>query len=207
MYKNNTFFKNVSDKAVVIYLHGYGGNKKELPFLRNFIVKKKKISFFSFSYVSPDVNKKRPLTKYIAREIERTIKIFLSSRHFKKYYLIGYSLGAALALAITPKALAKFDKLILISIFDDRKDLLKNRGINISDNENISPALLIKKNKKTPTIFIHGAFDSSISMERGLRVYNNSRNKKNEFIPLPVGHYFNNDRAKKLLLESIKNLL
>lgn len=207
MYKEDTVLNYISEQAVVIYLPGRGGDKNEFPFLKKFIVTKKKISFFSLSYSLQDSNKKKYAIKEIVLEIEKTITSFLDNHNFKKCYLMGYSLGAALALEIASRKLTGFNKLILLSIFDDRQNLLKERGINIDNYENISPINLIKKNKKTPTIFIHGAFDISVDAARGLKVYNCSDKLNNEFIMLPTDHYFNKTQAKKLLLKSLENIL
>ncbi len=206
MLKNNALYKHVSDQALVIYLPGYKGNKKELSFLRNFIVKEKNKSFLSLTYALHGSDKKNYAIKDIVSGLEETLKKFLSQRHFRRCYLVGYSLGAALALDLAARGKIKFDKLILISVFDDRKDLLAKRGINLSAQENISPVKLVKKNKKTPKVFIHGAFDMSIVPARGRKVYNNSGLRANKFILLPIGHQFDSVRSKKLLLQSLANL-
>jgi len=207
MSKNNALYQYVSDQAIVIYLPGYKGGKKELSFLRNFIIKEKKKSFFSLAYDLCGPDKKKYTTDDVVSEIEKTIKDFLVKHCFHKYYLVGYSLGAALALNLATRGVIKFDKLILISVFDDRKDLLAERGISLNPQENISPVKLVKKNKKTPKIFIHGALDASIDPSRGLKVYNNSRARGNRFILLPIGHKFNSPRSKVLLLESLASLI
>lgn len=207
MYSGDVFYKHVSDRAVIIYLPGYKGNKNEMSFLRNFIIKNKKISFFSLAYALSDANKKNYSIKHVILKTEEAIAKFLKGHHFKECYLIGYSFGAALALALVSRKLIKFNKLVLISIFDDRRDLLKNRGIDINNRENISPLNLIKANKKTMTTFIHGELDASVNIIRGQRVYNNSQKKNSKFITLSVGHYFNDANSKKLLLESLNDVL
>ncbi len=207
MYRSDISFNFVSEQAVIIFLPGYSGNKNELPFLEKFFTKNKKISFFSLSYHLQDTNGKKYPIKDVVLEIEKTIKNFLDNYNFKECYLIGYSMGAALALEIISKKEIKFDKLILLSVFDDRKDLLKERGAEIKPLENISPIKTIKKNKKIPVFFIHGEFDISINPERSLMVYNNSNKLNSKFILLPISHYFNSTAAKRILLNSLKNIL
>jgi predicted esterase len=207
MYKSNTFLEFISKQAVAIYLPGYRNDKNELSSLRKFLTKEKKISFFSLSYSLQDTNGKEYSIKEVISEIEKTIKSGLDRYHFKKCYLIGYSLGAALALKIVSRNLFQFDRLILLSIFDDRKGLLRERGIDISDDKNVSPIDLIKKIKKTPMVFIHGAFDASIRTDRALKVYKESNSKKARFILLPADHHFSGTGQKKLLQEQLNEII
>lgn len=206
MFKKDIKFNYITNRAIVIFLHGYKGNKNELSFLRDFIVKNKKFSFLSLSYKLKKGKKKNCTAKEIILNIKKNINIVSNDYHFDKYYLIGYSLGAALAVDIVSKKMIKCDGLALISIFDDRKNLLKYRGIKINNSENINPINSIKKIRKIPIIFIHGTLDKSVNLKRGKKVFNNSNKKNSEFITLPVDHYFKSVNSKKMLVKSVDNL-
>ena len=207
MSKKDINFDYITDRTIVVYIHGYRGDKDELPFLRNFIIKKKKFSFFSFSYKLQKSSGGNYTIQKIISNIKKVINRFLNKHHFDKCYIIGYSLGAAIAVEIVARKLIKCDGLILISVFDNRKDLLKSRKIDIREEENIIPVISIKRIKKTYALFIHGISDKSIDLERGKRVFNNSYKKNSKFIKLNIDHYFKNFHSKKLLLEAIDSFL
>lgn len=198
MYNNIIKFNSVDDETLVVLLPGYKGNNNELSFLRDFIVKEMGFTFLCLPYKLTEEDKERPIRKVI-EELAKKIKTFLDSHKFKHCYLIGYSLGAALALDIASNKTSNFSGLILISIFDDRKSLLLNRGIKLLRKNNISPIRIIKKVKNLPTLFIHGTNDKSIVIERGKKVFRESNKEYSELCIIPGNHYFN-DRRSKLLL-------
>lgn len=46
----NIYFLEASKKKIIIFLHGYRGDKSELKFLRNFVIKKLHFSYYCFNY-------------------------------------------------------------------------------------------------------------------------------------------------------------
>lgn len=206
MYNNTIKFNSADDGTLVVFLPGYKGNNNELSFLRDFIVKEIGFSFLCLPYKLTEKGKERPIRK-INEELLKKIKTFLDSHKFKHCYLIGYSLGAALALDIASKKTSNFSSLILISIFDDRKSLLLTRGIKLLRKNNISPVRIIKKVKNLPTLFIHGINDKSIVVERVKKVFRVSNKKYSELCIIPGDHYFNDHRSKLLLNKCVDMFL
>lgn len=199
--------KKSSKEKLVIFLPGYKESGTELSFLSDFIIHEKNFSFFSVPYLLEKKTGEINSISEIILGIEKGIKILLDDHHFSKCYLFGYSLGAALAMGLSKEILIKFDKLILLSIFDDRRELLKLRGISINDRENISPIKLAEKNKEIPKTFIHGTKDTSIPIERARAVFNNCLAVNSSFISLEVTHYFRDKKSQQLLLEAINSSL
>lgn len=107
---------------------------------------------------------------------------------------------------IVRKKSIKFNGAIFLSVFDNLKRLLSQRGINLTDKNNIIPANLIK-NINIPVVFIHGKNDVSIPIQKGLNVYNNSNKKKSLFLSINTGHYFKNYKSRKKLCASVKKAL
>lgn len=206
MYNNTIKFNSVDDETLVVLLPGYKGNNNELSFLRDYIVKEMGFSFLCLPYKLTEEGKERPIRKVI-KELVKKIKTFFDSHKFKHCYLIGYSLGAALALDIASKKTSNFSGLILISIFDDRKSLLLNRGIKLLRKNNISPIRIIKKVKNLPTLFIHGINDKSIVIERAKKVFKESNKKYSNLYTIPGDHYFNDRRSKLFLNKCVDAFL
>ncbi len=204
---HNTKFDFIDDSgSLVVFLPGYKRDDNELSFLRDFIVKEKCFSFLYLPYQLVEGSKERPIRKIVMKLVEQ-INIFFANRKFKSCYLIGYSLGAALALDIAVDYPNKFSGLVLISVFDDRRNLLLSRGIRLARENNISPIRLIKKNKQIRTLFIHGVSDKSVAIERAVKVFDESNKKISKFIPVFGDHYFNDPYSKSLLNKNINEFL
>jgi predicted esterase len=195
-----------NNKILVIFLPGYKSNSHELQFLRDFIEKKIGIPPVYLPYQLIKGNNER-LIKQISKELAKQIKSLLLKHQFSRCYLVGYSLGAALALDIAVDCPGMFSGLILISIFDDRVDLLLNRGIILAKENNIRPVSLIKKIKRTNILFIHGSSDRSISIERAIKVFEKGSKKYSKFISIPSDHHFGERYSKTLLNKSIGEFL
>jgi pimeloyl-ACP methyl ester carboxylesterase len=206
MYKDNKVinFDYISKENLVCFLHGYKGDKDELSFLRDYITKKKKFSFFSFSYGNRNNN---IFSIYgLDTKIAKIIKNIIKKYSFQHLYLIGYSLGSALAVRIISRKLIKIDRLILISIFDNRKGLLASRGIKISKKENLMPLCRIKNIIGIKVFFIHGSIDRSIGLDRAKRVFDKlKQNNKFFFIIKGANHYFKNKYSKDSLIKALDN--
>ena len=187
MNSTGVYFDFVSEEALVVFLHGYRGNKDELSFLRS-VIKGKRYSFLSFTYGKRDPNGAVSRVRGLDKKIFQTISSFLEQHHYQKVYLVGYSLGAALAFSLAK--LIPCQGLILISVFDDRKELLRSKGIGLPLGENIRPVELVRKLQGLPMVFIHGIMDRSVSPERAKKVYE-ANSLHSFFISLPVSHYFN----------------
>ena len=56
----------------------------------------------------------------------------------------------------------KCDGLLLVSVFNDRQQLLQARGLKITDIDNISVGKLGRNFIQIPVTFIHGVKDTSI---------------------------------------------
>lgn len=206
MYNSNAKFYFASAESLVIFLPGYKRNNNGLPFSRRFIVDEKGFSFLYLPYQLIKSGKEQPIEK-ITRRLMRQINAFSAYHKFKRRYLIGHSLGAALALVVAAKDSDKFSGLVLISIFDDRKKLLADKGERITEKNNIRPIRLIKKVKNIPTLFVHGVYDKSIDIERAKKVFEESNKKLSKFSPILSDHYFKSSYSKSLLDKQINKFL
>jgi len=195
-----------NDKTLVIFLPGYKSNNQELLFLKDSMEKKRGTSFVCLPYQLIEGTGERSI-KQISEELAKQIKSLLLEHEFSRCYLIGYSLGAALALNIVVDYPNMFSGLVLISVFDDRKNLLLNRGIILAKENDIKPISLIEKTKRTNLLFIHGTSDKSIAIERAIKVSKKSNKKYSQFISIPDDHYFSNDHSKALINKSIGEFL
>lgn len=198
--------KNIhkNKKTAIIFIPGYK-NDSNCTVFEKIIKENRKFKLFSIHYNIKNTVGSFFTSKEIIANIIIDINKFIKYSVFDQYYLIGYSLGAALAMEITAKKLIKCNKLILLSIFDNRKDLLKDKGIHLPNNENLVPYNSIKKIPNTPIVFMHGMFDKSVNIKRGLRVFKNSNNKS-KFVFLPTDHYFNDSYSKKVFSKNINSL-
>ena len=194
------------DKTLVILLPGYKSNNQELLFLKDSMEKKRGTSFVCLPYQLIGGNGERPI-KQISEELIKQIRSLLLKHEFNHCYLIGYSLGSALALNIVVDYPNMFSGLVLISMFDDRKNLLLNRGIILAKENDIKPISLIEKTKRTNLLFIHGTSDKSIAIERAIKVFKKSNKKYSKFISIPDDHYFSNDHSKAPINKSISEFL
>ncbi len=139
-------------------------------------------------------------------EISEVINKIVKENNYKKVCLVGYSLGAAVATRIVANRLINCTKLILISIFDDRQDLLKERSQVIIASEEIKPVDLVKKIIDIPIVFIHGSLDKSINICRAKRVFVNS-NVLSSFISLPTDHSFTGRGLEDTLMAYLSDQL
>lgn len=195
---------NKNKKIAVVFIPGYKNNNNHTVF-EKIIKNNSNFKLFSIPYSIKNTDGYFFTSKEITTNITMAINTRLKNSIFDQYYLIGYSLGAALAIEIVAEKLIKFNRLILISIFDNRKSLLKGKNINLPSNENLIPYNSIKKIHNTPTIFMHGMFDKSINIKRAMRVFKNSNNKS-RFVTLPTDHYFNDSYSKKVFCKNINQL-
>jgi len=205
-------FRFITKRVLVIFFHGYKGNKNELPFLRKYIVKNLKLSFFSFTYGQRTKNNEIRNIKNLGQEIQKIIDPIIKEGDFKKVIFIGYSLGGAIALKTVINSIIQCDGLVFLSLFDRRKSLLHEKRVLLNQNEDIAPVNLIKKIPKTiPVVLIHGQNDKSISSKRSYRVFQKRRSLNTSFIAIPVGHHFttktDQDIIKKTFKFVIKTLL
>lgn len=182
--------------TLVIYIPGYKPNQHIFNVVKGsslslkYDLKKVTYSFKSTS----DIIK-------LTKKIETEIKIKIKKGNWKKIILIGYSLGAAISVEISSRNPEFFSKLILISVFNDRKSLLKERGILIKDQENLSPIKKISK-IKTPIVFIHGVDDISIRPELSIKVFKKA-NQPSSFIKLNSDHYFKKENQSEQLNDQL----
>lgn len=181
------------NKNLIIYLPGYKTDVNVSNVIKN-VSLKLNYKFLRINYGNESDDFCFDIEKII-NEILIKINKILIKNNFEKVILIGYSLGAAIAVEIAINDL--FNKLVLISIFDDREDLLKKRNIKITSRENISPIKKIKQ-IKIPTIFIHGNKDLSINIERSIKVFKKSNNNS-IFLEANADHYFKQKSQKNQL--------
>lgn len=119
---------------------------------------------------------------------------------------MGYSLGAGVAIKIAYNKLVDLNGLILISVFDNLKETIAQKGIKLSQKDNICSEKLVKK-IRIPTALIHGRKDTAVPIQRGLSVYKNLSKRESLFISLNSGHYFEDFESRKKLCESVKKSL
>ena len=165
-----------------------------------------RLSYLSFNYGERNNKNEVINIKNASNEAKRVLRKFLSKHSFKQVFLIGYSLGSGVAVMSACQKSIKFDGIILVSIFDNLKQLLAQRGIEFTEKDNICPSKLVK-NIEIPIVFIHGNKDTSVPMKRGLTVYENSDKKKSLFIAINADHYFKDHKSRKELCESVKKSL
>jgi len=192
----------IINKNLIIYLPGYKTDINVSNIVKN-VASKLNYKFLKINYSDESGEFFFDIEKIINKVLLKINKT-LEKHGFEKVILIGYSLGAAIAVEITTNNL--FNKLILISVFDDRENLLKKRNIKITPRENISPIKKIKK-IKIPIIFIHGNKDLSINIERSKKVFKKSNNKS-IFFEINANHYFKQksqkDRLYNYLLDQLQ---
>jgi pimeloyl-ACP methyl ester carboxylesterase len=199
MLKKSRFTNNID--ILYVYLHGYKGSVMELNFLRKYIVKTMKCSFFSFNYGDRDKDDAVIVSSRLTSELIDVIKRRVEYK-YRYVFLIGYSLGGAIAVDCLAMGRYLFDGAILLSIFDNRKDMLKERNVEISHTENLVPANQIR-NITQPVVFIHGKYDDSVSIDRAHRVYEKSNKESSLFLEIPTSHYFKLKPDQKSLCEAV----
>lgn len=181
------------NKNLIIYLPGYKTDVNVSGVVRN-VASKLKCKFLRINYSNKMDDFYFDIEKIIDKVLIKINKT-LEKNNFEKVILMGYSLGAAIAVEISINDL--FNKLVLISVFDDRANLLKKRNIKITPRENISPIKKIKQ-IKIPIIFIHGDKDLSINIKRSKKVFKKS-NDKSIFLKINADHYFKQKLQKNQL--------
>lgn len=198
-----------SNKHLLIFIHGYRGNRNELGFLKKAIESNNKYTFFSFTYGKRNSKNEIVNIKNAEKEVVENINKIVEENKFQKVTIIGYSLGAAIAIYLCAKNKITCNKLIALSVFDSRKDLLKERGVKILSNEDLSPLKLVRNLPvRTKFYIIHGVPDRSIWIGRALKVFLAVKNTQTQIIIGRFGHKFKTIKEineLKLCLESIIN--
>jgi alpha/beta superfamily hydrolase len=189
------------NKNLIIYLPGYKTDINVSSIIRN-VALKLNYKFLRINYSDELGNTFFDIEKIIDKVLIRINKT-LEKHSFEKVILIGYSFGAAIAVEIAINGF--FNKLVLISVFDDRKSFLKKRKIKITCRENISPVKKIKQ-IKIPIVFIHGNKDLSINLERSKKVFKKS-NDKSIFLEINADHYFKQKLQKNQLYNQLLDQL
>lgn len=187
----------VDKEILVIFLHGYKGDKDEFKFLRNWITEEMHLSYYSLTYGKRDKNNQISTLEKIIDELKIQINKIQTRYNFKKIIIYGYSLGAAISVKLIGTKLVKCHGLILHGIFDDRAKLLKKRKIILPKKDNIKPIELISKISNIPVVFLHGSSDQSIKPDLSHKVFMHSNNRlKSIYLTAPMGHNINNKSAK-----------
>lgn len=198
-----------SKKHLVIFIHGYRGSKNELSFLKKAIESNNKYIFFSFTYGKRNSKNEVINIKNAEKEVAENINKIVGENKFHKVTIIGYSLGAAIAIYLCAKNKITCHKLIALSVFDSRKDLFKERGAKILSGENLSPIKLVKGLPAHTKIYIvHGVLDKSIWVGRALKVFLAAKDIPAKIIIGGFGHKFKTIKEMdelKLCLRSIVN--
>jgi pimeloyl-ACP methyl ester carboxylesterase len=201
-------YRKISKKDLLIYLHGYRGNQYEQSFLADLVTKKFGYSFLSITYGARDRNGAIISLVQARKDLRQQITDFLITEQFENYYLVGYSLGGALSTELAADNFLFFKKIILLSIFDDRKQLLQQKNLYIPEAENISPINLVNSiNPEAKLFFIHGKFDKAISIDRAFSVYKKVVSRNAVFIALPIGHNLRDTDDGKILLTILNDIL
>jgi len=197
-----------SKDKIVIFVHGYKGDQNELGFLKE-VFENRGYQYLSFKYGKR--NKKDEIVDLAEaeKEVARFINLATSNVNPQTITVVGYSLGAAVAVRLCAENKIQCNCLIVISVFDSRSDLLKERGISLSSDEDITPADLVKKfPASTKLFFIHGVDDKSVGINRSRRVFLAAKKSNPTMVICKAGHQFNTSQEKnelKLCIDYIIN--
>ena len=180
------YYKNNSDKVIVFY-HGNAGSACDRSFLGD------EFQYLGYSYIIVEYagysNDSRKPGKDLLMQDVRNINDFLKTINYSDLVLMGNSIGSYLA--SYHSSIADYNKLVLISSFDNILDIARDKfpfypmSLMLKENYNNGELLAGADN----VLFIHGGKDTIIPIKYSKDLYKKIKTKNKNFVEIKAaGH-------------------